>query len=244
MTHPAASFTPPHAERLADAGAVAARAAALLAGAAADAIARQGRFVVGLTGGRSPLPLYRRLAGDDRDRLPWARTVVLFGDERCVPPDHPDSNFGMAHRELLAHVPVPDDAVLRMPGELPPAEGAMRYEAALRAALAEGDGTIDALLFGVGPDGHAASLFPESPLLLERQRWVLDAVAPEWAAVRHRLTLTLPAIGHARLVLVLCTGDDKRDIARRVLAGEPAALRLPVAHLRGAERTVWLLDGA
>src|SRR5690606_23036838 len=125
--------------------------------AAARATAARGEFRLALSGGSSPAATYRELATRPVD---WARVRVWFSDERCVPPDDPASNHGRARDALLAHVPIASEHVHRMPGELPPADGAARYEAALRAACADSDHTFDLCLLGLGADGHCASLFP------------------------------------------------------------------------------------
>ncbi len=220
---------------------LAARAADIIADAAGTAMARAGRFVLGLTGGNSPLPLYRLMAGAARERFPWKHTIVLFGDERCVPPDHEKSNYAMAVRELLSHVPVPHAQVLRMEGELAPDDAAVRYEARLYETLGE-TGLIDLLLLGVGPDGHTASLFPGAPSLDETERLVLHTVAPPSSPIEDRLTLTLPAMARARVVLVLCPGEQRHPIVRPIVAGAPEAEQFPAAHPRGAEQTIWLCD--
>lgn len=231
-------------EVLPDEEALTVRAAELIAGAARQAVAERGRFGLVLAGGGTPRRAYERLAALPPDAVPWAATTVWFGDERCVPPDHAESNFAMAHRALLAHVPV--GRVHRMAGELPPEEGARRYEAALReAAAGVGEAPLhDLLLLGMGADGHTASLFPDGAALAVHERWVTASVAPPDAPVRDRLTLTLPAIGLAREVVVLTAGAAKAEPARRALAPRPGDATPPVALVRGRERTAWLLDAA
>ncbi|MGZ9120326.1 MAG: 6-phosphogluconolactonase [Gemmatirosa sp.] len=231
---------------LPDADALADEAAARVARAMRDAVAARGRCVIALSGGSTPRALHARLVAMGVDALPWAHTYVAFGDERCVPPDDPASNYGMARDTLLALVPVPDAHVLRMEGERAPADGAERCESALRAlatqlGIDEADALFDLVVLGVGADGHTASLFPGSAALDERARWVLDVRAPEEYAPRDRLTLTFPAIARARAVLVLAAGAAKRAAVARALHGDDA---LPVARVRGRARTTWLLDRA
>ncbi|MDQ6926728.1 MAG: 6-phosphogluconolactonase, partial [Candidatus Eremiobacteraeota bacterium] len=199
----------------------------------------------------------------------WGATHVWFGDERCVPPDSPDSNYRMAREALLARVPVPGAQVYRIEGEREPEDAAARYEALLRGeavggrdAAAARDGTavpqdpigapvFDLMLLGVGPDGHTASLFPETPGLAERQRWVLAVAAPV-ALTPHvpRITLTFPALDAAREVLVLAVGAEKRDAVRAVFGAatsESEALGPgvpPAGRVQGRERTLWVLDEA
>jgi 6-phosphogluconolactonase len=235
--------TPIDLHVLADAAAAGRAAAAWIADAAARAVAARGRFVVALAGGSTPRTAYALLAGELRDRVPWERVHVCFGDERCVPPDDPASNYRMARETLLDRVPIPAPNVLRMPGELPPDDGAARAERDLRALL--GDDPADALdvaLLGVGGDGHTASLFPGGPALGERARWVVPAEAPPGVAPHWRLTLTLPVLCGAREVVVLAAGAEKRDAVRRAVAGETPPL--PSALVRGREHTAWLVDAA
>ncbi len=220
---------------------LAARATEIIADAGATAVARDGRFILGLTGGDSPVPLYRLMAGTARDRFPWTHTTIIFGDDRCVPPDHEKSNYAMVMRELLSHVAVPADRVLRMEGELEPDDAAARYEAQLRDTLGE-RGMIDLLLLGVGPDGHTASLFPGADSLDETERLVLHTKAPPSSPIEDRLTLTLPAMARARVIVVLCPGEHRRPIVRAIIAGDPGADAYPAAHPRGAEQTIWLCD--
>jgi 6-phosphogluconolactonase len=208
------------------------------------AVAARGRFVLALSGGSTPRALHARLAAMGADALPWAQTTVVFGDERCVPPDDPASNYGMARDTLLAHVPVAEAHVLRMEGEREPTDAAARYEALLRGlaaqhAIADEAALFDLVLLGMGTDGHTASLFPGTPALDESSRWVVPGHAP---VVPHdRITLTFPALARAREILLLVAGADKRAPATRVLGGDDT---LPAARPRGRERTTWLLDRA
>jgi 6-phosphogluconolactonase len=228
---------------LADAAAASRAAAEWIVDAAARAVAARGRFVVALAGGSTPRAAYALLAGELRDAVPWERVHACFGDERCVPPDDAASNYRMARESLLDRVPIPAPNVLRMPGELPPDDAAARAERDLRALLGDDPrDAIDVALLGVGADGHTASLFPGSPALDERARWVVAAKAPPGVTPAMRLTLTLPVLRGAREVLVLTAGAGKRDAVRRAVEGtEPP---LPSAMVRGRERTLWLVDAA
>jgi 6-phosphogluconolactonase len=230
---------------LPDPAAVAARAAELVADAARRAAEARGRFVVALAGGGTPRAAYERLAG--ASPMPWAATHVWFGDERCVPPDHADSNYRMAREALLARVPVPEQQVTRIEGERAPADAADRYDALLRgdatAHAGAAGAAFDLVLLGVGPDGHTASLFPGGEALHESERWAVAVPAPERVGPHvPRVTLTPPALGRAREVLVLVTGAEKRGAAAAALAGGDDAP--PAGRVRGRERTVWLLDAA
>ena len=210
--------------------------------AARSALAARGRFVLCLSGGKSPQAVFRLLAGPLRDEVDWGRTHLWFGDERCVLPDDASSNYGMAKASLLDHVPVPAAQVHRLEGEMVPGTAAHRADLELRAFVeASGEGpTFDVMMIGAGPDGHTASLFPGMPSLEERERLVIHTVAPEPFPVRDRLTLTLPALCDARLVLLLATGADKRA----ALHAAHETGELPVGRVRGREATRWIVDRA
>ena len=177
-----------------------------------------------LAGGRTPRALYERLGTDD---LPWSEVDVWFGDERCVPPDHPDSNYRMAHEALLSRVPA---RVHRMPSE---GCDTAAYERELRAVFGKGTPRFDLVLLGLGADGHTASLFPGDPALEERERLVVRVERPD----HPRLSLTLPLLSAAAQALFLVTGAEKRDALARLLAGEA----IPAARVR-AEEVVILAD--
>jgi len=232
--------------RVADAEAVAGEAAEELAGAAARAVAERGRFTLALAGGSTPRRLYALLASPDapfRARVPWDRTHVFFGDERAVPPEHPDSNYRMAREALLAHVA--PASVHRIRAEQPGAAEA--YEAELRAffGVPTGDDppSLDLVLLGLGPDGHTASLFPGDAVLEEARRWVATTLGARLGT--RRTTLTLPVLNRARAVVFLVAGPEKAGALRRVLAPEPGAELLPAARVRPDRGSVlWLADAA
>lgn len=230
----------PETEVCADGGALSRAAAERLVRDARDSVGRRGRFTIALAGGSTPRALYELLAGEYRGRIDWARTEVFFGDERGVPPDDAASNYAMARDALLGRVPVA--RVHRIRGERPPDEAAREYGAELRRAFPEdGAPTFDVALLGVGGDGHTASLFPGSAALEERAAWAVAVPAPATSAPHvERVSLTLPVLNRARAVYVLASGAEKRDVVRRILAGE--APELPASRVRGEERTVWLLD--
>ncbi len=212
--------------------------------AAAEAIRERGRFTVALAGGATPRGLYARLAAPlARPQVEWPRTWVFFGDERCVPPTDADSNYRMAAETLLAHVPVPAAQVFQMPGDATnPAAAAADYEARLRAAFDPGPVSLDLVLLGMGLDGHVASLFPNSPVLDEKDRLVA-AVETRAAVVPRRLTLTLPVLNAARRVLFLISGIEKARAVADALKNPASAL--PAAKVRPTAGVVtWLLDRA
>ena len=205
-----------------------------------------------LSGGRGPRRMYELLAGDTGDRVPWAEVSVLWGDERCVPPDDERSNYRLAASAGLLARPLA--AVYRMPGELDPEEGALAYEAQVRGLFPTVTvPRLDVVLLGLGADGHTASLFPGSPALLEWERLVI--ATEEQGGVR-RLTLTLPALAAARELLFLVTGEAKASAVRSALEeGGPEADRSPARLLmdllEGGARAgrkppaiTWVLDEA
>ena len=154
---------------LPDPAAVTREAADRFVALARSALAAHGRFTVALSGGSTPKSVYEQLVTQP---IEWQHVHVFWGDERCVPPVHPDSNYGMAQRAWLAHINIPAQNVHRLQGELDPAQAAQQYEDELRAVL----GTLprfDLILLGMGADAHTASLFPGTPALHEQQRWVV-----------------------------------------------------------------------
>jgi len=168
---------------------------------------------VALTGGSTPRAAYERAAGMRDD---WSGVDVWFTDERCVPPDHEHSNFGMADRALLSRV---EGATLhRMRGELGPEDGAAAYENELGEF---GPEALDFVLLGVGPDGHICSLFPGHEQLGERERRVVGVETPGMAPLVSRITLTLPVVNASARIVFLIAGEDKADAVRRVFTGPP-----------------------
>lgn len=205
-------------------------AASLIAGEMRRAVDRAGRCALALAGGSTPGPAYRELRA--RGSLDWSSVHVYFGDERGVPPDHPESNYRMARKTLLEHVDVPAARVHRMEAERPD-----RWRAAEEYAGVL-PGELDLLLLGIGEDGHTASLFPGSPALAERDRRVVPVEAPEPPV--QRLTVTPPVVGAARRIVVLATGREKAEPVARALA-EPDPVRdCPSRLARGG---TWMLDG-
>lgn len=236
------------------AAALYAAAAGHITAAAARAVAERGRFLLVLAGGTTPRGVYEQLASRHADRLDWQRVRLFWGDERCVPPDHPESNYGMAAAALLEHVPIPPGNLHRIHGEEPAERAAARYDAELaeffRAATPEELGdkpAFDLVLLGIGADGHTASLFPRSPAL-EATGWAVAARAPDSAAAAERVTLTLPAINASRECLLLVTGAAKRQVAQQVLrppsgSGHGDSV-LPAALVRPRRRSFWFFDAA
>lgn len=220
-------------------------------------IQAHGQCSLALSGGSTPRPTYTLLAQPSYAvRLDWSRVHVFWGDERLVPPDHPESNFRLAWEALLCHVPIPAENIHRIAAELPPQQAADRYEQELRRFFSRSADpqspdphrfqTFDLLLLGLGMDGHIASLFPASSALYERERWVVavEHSAPPPPLVP-RVTLTIPAINAASHVAVLVAGEEKADCLKQVLSPAESAPLLPAQMLRPTPGVLtWLVDQA
>lgn len=205
------------------------------------ALGTPGRIAICLSGGNTPRPVYALLAQSPyRDCFPWDRVHWFWGDERCVPPDHPRSNFAMVRAALLDHVPVPPTHIHPIAAADGPARGAAAYETELKRfygadMLAADRPLFAATLLGLGEDGHTASLFPGAAALHERMHWA--AGVPE-AKPEARVTLTYPALDSSAAVAFLASGAAKRPVLERLTRGDD----LPAAHIRPAGRITWLLD--
>jgi 6-phosphogluconolactonase len=203
-----------------------------------------GDFHLALSGGSTPQPLYERLMYDPNyRRLPWRRTHLWLVDERCVPFDHPQSNFRIINETIVDHADIPSEQVHPMPAMSPQAD--VEYERQLRETLAwreKGQDRLDFVLLGMGTDGHTASLFPHTEALHEPERLVRFNFAAN-AAPHKRLTMTFPIINSARFIAVLVTGASKAAALRRVEGARDSIDDLPingVAPLQGDLR--WYLD--
>jgi 6-phosphogluconolactonase len=243
-------------EILADKESLTRAAAAEVTARAASAVALRDVFTLVLSGGSTPRDLFALLADPNesfRARLPWGKIHFFWGDERHVPPDHPDSNYRMAKESLLDPMRIAAANVHRIQGENPDAAAAAAaYETELRtffhldagaAAVAEGPPRFDLVLLGLGPEGHTASLFPGSLALAERERWV---VAP-WVEKFNtfRITLTPPVLNRAAAVLFLAAGEEKADALHAVLEEVGDADLYPARIVRPEEGDLlWLLDRA
>ena len=227
---------------------------------AADAISRRGVFSIMLSGGSTPRALHERLAGSEFiGKLDWEHVQVFWGDERSVPPNHPDSNYRMVRESLLDHVPIPTQNIHRIRGELDPQEAADQYERDMRRFFSLVDDQLpeaqmpkcnlpvfDLILLGMGGDGHTASLFPGSSALREQERWVV--------AVEHkqpppplvpRVTVTPVVINAASQVIFLVTGSKKADHLRQVLNDPYQPELLPAQIVKPANgQLLWFVDQA
>jgi 6-phosphogluconolactonase len=216
---------------------------------AREAIAERGRFCVALSGGSTPRRMYEILGEAPRwAQIDWRRVEFFWGDERAVPPEHPDSNYGVAATMLLRKLGVATERIHRIRGELEDVEvAAALYQEELARIFAtpvEGLPPIfDLILLGMGADGHTASLFPYSHALTERRRWVVGNTTPKVG--KPRVTMTFPILNRAAEVRFLVTGADKAAVLKEALVGPREPERLPVqAVVPESGRLVWLVDRA
>lgn len=227
-----------------DPAAMAERAAHLFAAACDESIAERGIFRVALSGGNTPIPFFRLLAKSDwADHLPWDKMSFFWVDERSVGADSPESNYGVARKELLAHVPVTH--YFRMRGDENPEVAARNYGKILRQEFNLGANELprfDFMLLGMGADGHTASIFPASPVLAEKKHLVADVYVPEHKM--NRITLTLPVINNSRCCMFMVNGAEKHTALSRALnlLDEPT---LPAQKVRPQSGDlVWIVDEA
>lgn len=216
---------------------VADAAAALIHEAQAQAIKARGVFRIALSGGKTPELLFDCLAAEWKDEMEWEQWEVFWADEHAVPPTNEHSNYGLAKHHLLDHVPI--KKIFRVPAEAPDANAVVvAYSAVLKKQFASENPVFDAVLLGVGTDGHTASLFPGSPVL---ESGSLLAVAASDSHPHKRITFTLRPINKARLVLMLVSGHRKADAIREVLVNENHAL--PATRIFPQNgRIVWIID--
>ena len=214
-------------------------AAAFILEQARKTIAERKEFRIALSGGHTPAPVYARIAAEAHD-FPWDRVRFTFGDERCVPPDDPQSNFRMARENLFVPAAVPEKSIMRMRGEINPQIAAQEYEDQLNAVAIESGQRIyqhDLILLGLGDDGHTASLFPGTAALEETRRLVVANFVPKLNA--WRLTFTFPLINHARHILFLVGASKTPQVIERVLAGDQ---QLPAARVHpSAGEVTWMI---
>src|ERR1043166_259979 len=206
---------------------------------AREAIGERNEFRIALSGGNTPRPVYARLAAAGNN-LPWELIRITFSDERCVPPDDPNSNFRMARETLFAPAAVPEKSILRMRGEIDPQIAAQEYQDQLDRIASKRRESIyrhDLILLGLGDDGHTASLFPGTTALEEVTRRVVANFVPKMNA--WRLTFTFPLINHARRVLFLVGASKSPELIERVLNGDS---QLPAARVDpSAGETTWMI---
>jgi 6-phosphogluconolactonase len=234
----------------ADADALARAAGVELLRRAQESVAARGLFTLALAGGSTPKKLYALLGSDAAfAAFPWAQTHLFFGDERHVPPDHADSNYLMVKNSLLASGIVPAASVHRMRAELPQAaEAAADYDAEMHkffpeTARMDGFPRFDAILLGMGPDGHTASLFPDSPGLGEKTRWVISNPVEKFKT--DRITFTFPVLDAARAICLLVAGADKAEMIGEIFVKSRGTLTYPVQRVQPRDGVkIWMLDRA
>jgi 6-phosphogluconolactonase len=215
--------------------------------AANAAVAQRGRFTIALSGGSTPKNLYTLLATNARASLPWPQMFFFWGDERHVPPQHPDSNYGMAEDTMLSKVPALPGNVFPVPAENPDADAAAAaYQETLREFFALKPGQFprfDLILLGLGPDGHTASLFPETAALQEKSRLVVANWVEKMKTTR--ITFTLPVLNAAQCVAFLVSGGDKAAVLHEVLEGSAPGEKYPSKLVRPTDgKLIWFVDRA
>ncbi|HEX4945906.1 MAG TPA: 6-phosphogluconolactonase [Blastocatellia bacterium] len=230
--------------RVADAQALAQTAALTFQQSASEASAARGRFAVALSGGSTPKAMFALLAGEPyRSAIDWTRVYIFWGDERCVPPEHPDSNYRMTNEALLARVPIPPSHIFRMRGEDEPSQAAQQYAALLQQFFQPEDvPRFDLVFLGMGADGHTASLFPGTTALHAAPDEIVVANYVEKLNA-HRLTLTATAINQARNIVFLVGGADKAETLRAVLHGAYQPELYPSQLIQPAQgKLIWIVD--
>lgn len=216
-----------------------------IASLATRAVIERGRFVIALSGGGTPKPIYERLASAEyRGKIEWSKTHIFFGDERCMPPDDTRSNYRMARLALFDHSPIPPENIYRIRGEDDPALAALMYEEQIQRLFRTATPpAFDLILLGMGDNGHTASLFPGTAALRENVRWVVAQyveVMTTW-----RVTFTLPLINAARNVAFLAEGAGKAEMLWRVMKGPYNPDELPSQLIQPTHGELhWLVDAA
>ena len=211
---------------------------------ARQAIAARGRFAVALSGGSTPQALYSLLAtAEFTGQLDWRQIHLFFGDERCVAPDHAESNYRMVAEALLGPIAIPGENVHRMAGEFAPEDAAAAYAAQLTGFFDLPETKpprFDLIFLGLGEDGHTASLFPDSSALQETKAWVATTYIAKLKA--HRLTLTLPAINNAAQIIFLIAGQGKAAVVKAIVTGQNSAA--PAARIKPSHgKLTWFVTG-
>ena len=223
-------------------------AAYLIRKIVADTVEKRGLCRIALSGGNTPKTLFKVLASEEfSTAIHWDKVKLFWVDERCVADDHPDSNFGSAYQTLISRVSIQPSQVRPILASAgPPREIAAMYEDLLRGefdmAGKEGFPSFDLVLLGMGPDGHTASLFPNSAALEEAQAWVVSTAPPEVGPAVERITLTLPVINNSRNVVFLISGQVKKRIANEILKGEDSAKQYPAAHVSPVGNLYWFIN--
>jgi len=205
-----------------------------------QAISEKGRFSTALAGGSTPRKAYQLVTESHGDNLDWSQVHFFWGDERCVPPDRPESNYKMAYDTLLKYVSVPESNINRMKGELEPHQAAEKYQKNLHAFFKDSPG-FDLVLLGMGSDGHTASLFPGTGAVFEKHHWVRAYFIPKIDA--WRITLTPAIINQSEHVIFMVSGARKASSLKEVLESPQQPERFPAQIIQPEKGTLtWMID--
>lgn len=224
-----------------DIDAISHEAARIFISVAERFISSHGRFTVAISGGSTPIKLFTILGSwMYSDKIDWSRVHFFWVDERCVPKEHKNSNFGGAWDSLLSNVPIPKTNIHRVKGEMPPSDAALAYEDELKSFFCEGRvPELDLIFLGMGEEGHTASLFPDSDSLKESERLAVPVYVEKLKS--WRVTLTLPVLNNARHVVFLVTGKNKSTILKEILENRNG--KYPAALIKPNDGSLtWLVD--
>jgi 6-phosphogluconolactonase len=218
------------------------RAASIFRDLSKIAVASKGRFGVAVSGGSTPLRLYEILGSTFGKDIPWDRTEIFWADERCVPPDHGESNYKGVHDALLSRIDIPAANIHRIKGEMSAEEGAREYGEELKRYFSNsGSCAFDLAILGLGQDGHTASLFPGSSALAEKERFAVAVYVDKLRS--RRITLTIPVLNNSSSILFLVTGLKKAGILKEIIGDSGSSQKYPAGLISPvAGRVTWLLD--
>lgn len=228
---------------LPDIDAVSHEAAGIFINSAERCISVRGRFSVAVSGGSTPGSLFTLLgSGSYADKIDWSRVHLFWVDERCVPKEHKDSNFGGAWNSLLSHISIPESNIHRIKGEIPPVDGSLEYEKELKTFFgADTIPAFDLIFLGMGEDGHTASLFPASDFLKEDKRLAVPVYVERLKS--WRITLTLPVLNNAHSVVFLVAGSNKAEALKEILGRDESAINYPAYLIKPDNGSLtWLID--
>jgi 6-phosphogluconolactonase len=233
----------------ADANSLSRAAAKLIVRQIGEQLQRKEYFAIALSGGSTPKSLFNLLAKEPafNTQVPWDKIHFFWGDERHVPPDHPESNYRMANETMLSKLPIPQENIHRVMSENSDADNAAtQYEQELHAFFHLTKGQMprfDCILLGMGPDGHTASLFPETSALLEKERLVIANWVEKFES--YRITMTAPVFNNADCVIFMVSGEKKAETLQAVLQGEKQPYHFPAQLIQPAHgRLLWIIDRA
>jgi len=217
-------------------------AAEFILSSAKKAIQKNGVFSIALSGGTTPLGVYKLLASQQKI---WIDTHIFWGDERCVPYDDERSNFKSAYDNLISKIKIPTENIHKIPSITNPEKAALEYEKVLKDFFKIKNNSLpefDLILLGIGIDGHTASLFPTSKSLQEKKKWVVETDIPEIEPRVKRVTLTLPVINNAKSFLFLISGNEKKEIVDKIIEGDAEAQKnYPAAMIKPRGKITWMI---